>query len=192
MPCQTSINLYLRDCAETGRRPAMHGRPPKKTRPKRGVVVMRAKVIAVSLVVLGACVPRSGAPDRSQARPLTAVCPLEANPAPPTIASAPPRTLVVQVADAGTGSLLAPHRIHITLEDMSGRRRSFATDSTIRLEAVAPGRYALQVITLGYNARVDTVTIAEKSGRTLTVAVHPAPMDACGGFGVVTTGPRKD
>ena len=30
VPYQTLINLYLRDCAETGRRPAMHWRPPKK------------------------------------------------------------------------------------------------------------------------------------------------------------------
>jgi uncharacterized protein (DUF4415 family) len=31
VPYQTLINLYLRDCAETGRRPAMRWRPaPKK------------------------------------------------------------------------------------------------------------------------------------------------------------------
>ena len=30
VPYQTLINLYLRDCAETGRRPGMHWRPPKK------------------------------------------------------------------------------------------------------------------------------------------------------------------
>jgi antitoxin component of RelBE/YafQ-DinJ toxin-antitoxin module len=31
VPYQTLINLYLRDCAETGRRPAMKWRPaPKK------------------------------------------------------------------------------------------------------------------------------------------------------------------
>ena len=30
MPYQTLINLYLRDCAETGRRPAMRWRPPRK------------------------------------------------------------------------------------------------------------------------------------------------------------------
>ncbi len=30
VPYQTLINLYLRDCAETGRRPAMHWRPPRK------------------------------------------------------------------------------------------------------------------------------------------------------------------
>ena len=31
LPYQTLINLYLRDCAETGRRPAMKWRPaPKK------------------------------------------------------------------------------------------------------------------------------------------------------------------
>jgi uncharacterized protein (DUF4415 family) len=30
VPYQTLINLYLRDCVETGRRPAMHWRPPKK------------------------------------------------------------------------------------------------------------------------------------------------------------------
>jgi hypothetical protein len=30
VPYQTLINLYLRDCAESGRRPAMHWRPPKK------------------------------------------------------------------------------------------------------------------------------------------------------------------
>ena len=30
VPYQTLINLYLRDCAETGRRPAMHWRPSKK------------------------------------------------------------------------------------------------------------------------------------------------------------------
>jgi uncharacterized protein (DUF4415 family) len=29
VPYQTLINLYLRDCAITGRRPAMHWRPPK-------------------------------------------------------------------------------------------------------------------------------------------------------------------
>ena len=29
VPYQTLINLYLRDCAETGRRPAMHWRPPR-------------------------------------------------------------------------------------------------------------------------------------------------------------------
>jgi hypothetical protein len=32
VPYQTLINLYLRDCAETGRRPAMRWRPA----PKRG------------------------------------------------------------------------------------------------------------------------------------------------------------
>jgi uncharacterized protein (DUF4415 family) len=31
VPYQTLINLYLRDCAETGRRPAMRWRPPPKT-----------------------------------------------------------------------------------------------------------------------------------------------------------------
>jgi predicted DNA binding CopG/RHH family protein len=30
VPYQTLINLYLRDCAETGRRPAMHWKPPRK------------------------------------------------------------------------------------------------------------------------------------------------------------------
>ena len=30
VPYQTLINLYLRDCAESGRRPAMHWRPPRK------------------------------------------------------------------------------------------------------------------------------------------------------------------
>ena len=30
VPYQTLINLYLRDCAETGRRPAMRCRPPRK------------------------------------------------------------------------------------------------------------------------------------------------------------------
>ena len=30
VPYQTLINLYLRDCAETGRRPAMRWRPPRK------------------------------------------------------------------------------------------------------------------------------------------------------------------
>ena len=30
VPYQTLINLYLRDCAESGRRPAMHWRAPKK------------------------------------------------------------------------------------------------------------------------------------------------------------------
>jgi hypothetical protein len=30
VPYQTLINLYLRDCVETGRRPAMNWRPPKK------------------------------------------------------------------------------------------------------------------------------------------------------------------
>jgi predicted DNA binding CopG/RHH family protein len=30
VPYQTLINLYLRDCAATGRRPAMHWRPPRK------------------------------------------------------------------------------------------------------------------------------------------------------------------
>lgn len=30
VPYQTLINLYLRDCAETGRRPAMRWRPPGK------------------------------------------------------------------------------------------------------------------------------------------------------------------
>ena len=29
VPYQTLINLYLRDCAETGRRPAMRWRPPR-------------------------------------------------------------------------------------------------------------------------------------------------------------------
>jgi uncharacterized protein (DUF4415 family) len=29
VPYQTLINLYLRDCAATGRRPAMHWRPSK-------------------------------------------------------------------------------------------------------------------------------------------------------------------
>jgi uncharacterized protein (DUF4415 family) len=31
VPYQTLINLYLRDCAETGRRPAMRRRPGSKT-----------------------------------------------------------------------------------------------------------------------------------------------------------------
>ena len=30
VPYQTLINLYLRDCAETGRRPGMHWRPSKR------------------------------------------------------------------------------------------------------------------------------------------------------------------
>jgi uncharacterized protein (DUF4415 family) len=30
IPYQTLINLYLRDCAETGRRPAMRWRPTRK------------------------------------------------------------------------------------------------------------------------------------------------------------------
>ena len=30
VPYQTLINLYLRDCAETGRRPGMRWRPPRK------------------------------------------------------------------------------------------------------------------------------------------------------------------
>ena len=30
VPYQTLINLYLRDCAETGRRPAMRWRPTKR------------------------------------------------------------------------------------------------------------------------------------------------------------------
>lgn len=30
VPYQTLINLYLRDCAETGRRPAMRWRPSRK------------------------------------------------------------------------------------------------------------------------------------------------------------------
>ncbi|HEX2724892.1 MAG TPA: BrnA antitoxin family protein [Beijerinckiaceae bacterium] len=30
VPYQTLINLYLRDCAETGRRPGLRWRPPKK------------------------------------------------------------------------------------------------------------------------------------------------------------------
>ncbi len=30
VPYQTLINLYLRDCADIGRRPKMHWRPPKK------------------------------------------------------------------------------------------------------------------------------------------------------------------
>ena len=30
VPYQTLINLYLRDCAETARRPAMHWRPSRK------------------------------------------------------------------------------------------------------------------------------------------------------------------
>jgi predicted DNA binding CopG/RHH family protein len=30
VPYQTLINLYLRDCARTGRRPAMRWRPPGK------------------------------------------------------------------------------------------------------------------------------------------------------------------
>lgn len=30
VPYQTLINLYLRDCAETGRRPAMRWRPHRK------------------------------------------------------------------------------------------------------------------------------------------------------------------
>ena len=30
VPYQTLINLYLRDCAETGRRPAMRWRPSKR------------------------------------------------------------------------------------------------------------------------------------------------------------------
>ena len=30
VPYQTLINLYLRDCVETGRRPAMRWRPPRK------------------------------------------------------------------------------------------------------------------------------------------------------------------
>ena len=33
VPYQTLINLYLRDCAESGRRPAMHWRPRRKTVP---------------------------------------------------------------------------------------------------------------------------------------------------------------
>ena len=30
VPYQTLINLYLRDCAQSGRRPAMHWKPPRK------------------------------------------------------------------------------------------------------------------------------------------------------------------
>jgi uncharacterized protein (DUF4415 family) len=30
VPYQTLINLYLRDCVDSGRRPAMHWRPAKK------------------------------------------------------------------------------------------------------------------------------------------------------------------
>lgn len=30
VPYQTLINLYLRDCAETGRRPGLRWRPPNK------------------------------------------------------------------------------------------------------------------------------------------------------------------
>ena len=30
VPYQTLINLYLLDCAQSGRRPAMHWKPPRK------------------------------------------------------------------------------------------------------------------------------------------------------------------
>ena len=69
-------------------------------------------------------------------------------------------------------------QLHRTTESDSAGR--------YRIDSVAPGRYAVRILRVGYRARIDTVIVPPRNGVVWDFALEPQVLDGCPGFiGVV-------
>lgn len=120
---------------------------------------------------------------------------------PPSSIGCPPtpRAFFRQTADSSTPGVIHGRVLIASLSDsslaplagasvalMELRRGVLADrDGAFRLGALAPGRYAVTVRSIGYHTYGDTVVVGPRAGRVIEVGLRPAPTDECPGFAVV-------
>ena len=135
----------------------------------------RAAILVAAFGLVAAC-------HRYERRPVSSECP-RTDPAPGAAVvrrAAPEAPLAVVgtvVADTAAGDPIAGAEVRLAGPDRVARTDSLGT---FRLDAPAPGTYAVVARQLGFRPGQDSAVVTARAGQALRLVLAHPPLDGCG------------